>query len=43
MVGLSINERARLGITLAWQEPARFEGIPVEKYVGLGMAQPDRE
>jgi Fe-S cluster assembly ATP-binding protein len=43
MVGLSITERARLGITLAWQEPARFEGIPVGKYVGLGMAQPDRE
>jgi Fe-S cluster assembly ATP-binding protein len=24
MAGLSITERARLGITLAWQEPARF-------------------
>jgi Fe-S cluster assembly ATP-binding protein len=43
LAGLSITERARLGITLAWQEPARFEGIPVGKYVGLGMAQPDRE
>jgi Fe-S cluster assembly ATP-binding protein len=41
--GLSITERARLGITLAWQEPARFEGIPVGKYVGLGLAKPDRE
>lgn len=37
---LSVTERARLGITLAWQEPARFEGIPVGKYVGL--AQPER-
>jgi Fe-S cluster assembly ATP-binding protein len=33
-----INERARLGLTLAWQEPARFEGLPTGKYVGLGMA-----
>jgi len=40
---LSITERARLGITLAWQEPARFEGIPVGKYVSLGLPQPDRE
>jgi Fe-S cluster assembly ATP-binding protein len=42
LAGLSITERARLGITLAWQEPARFEGIPVGKYVGLGQKQPDR-
>ena len=41
--GLSITERARVGITLAWQEPARFEGIPVGKYVGLGLPQPDKE
>ena len=41
--GLSLTQRARLGITLAWQEPARFEGIPVGKYVGLGQSQPDRQ
>ncbi len=41
--GLSITERARLGITLAWQEPARFEGISIGKYVSLGMADADRE
>ncbi|MFZ5809831.1 MAG: ATP-binding cassette domain-containing protein [Chloroflexota bacterium] len=40
---LSISERARLGISLAWQEPARFEGIPIGKYVGLGMEQPNRD
>jgi Fe-S cluster assembly ATP-binding protein len=34
---LSITERARLGITLAWQEPARFEGLPVGKYIGVGV------
>jgi Fe-S cluster assembly ATP-binding protein len=29
----SINERARLGITLAWQEPARFHGISVKEFI----------
>jgi Fe-S cluster assembly ATP-binding protein len=40
--GLSITERARLGITLAWQEPARFEGLPVGKYVSLGQESADK-
>jgi len=30
---LPIAERARLGLTLAWQEPARFEGLPVGAYL----------
>ncbi|WP_457569517.1 ATP-binding cassette domain-containing protein [Desulfurobacterium sp.] len=33
--GLSIYERAKLGITLAWQEPARFEGLTVEEYLRI--------
>ena len=33
--GLEIYERAKLGLTLAWQEPARFEGITVEEYLKL--------
>ncbi|MEO2068245.1 MAG: ABC transporter ATP-binding protein [Desulfurobacteriaceae bacterium] len=33
--GLEVFERAKLGITLAWQEPARFEGITVEEYLKL--------
>ena len=33
----SITERARMGMTLAWQEPARFEGIKVRNYLMLGM------
>lgn len=33
---MPMHERARLGITLAWQEPARFEGIPVPDFVLLG-------
>lgn len=35
--GKSITERARLGITLAWQEPARFEGLSVKDYLDLSM------
>ncbi len=29
----SVDERARLGITLAWQEPARFEGLSVKDFL----------
>jgi Fe-S cluster assembly ATP-binding protein len=36
--GLPIHERARLGISMAWQEPARFEGLTVADYLGLGHA-----
>jgi Fe-S cluster assembly ATP-binding protein len=32
---LGIHERAALGITMAWQEPARFEGISVRRYLTL--------
>jgi Fe-S cluster assembly ATP-binding protein len=37
--GLSVDERARRGITLAWQEPARFEGLPVHKFVLAGARE----
>jgi len=30
---LTINERAKLGMTLGWQEPARFEGLTVENFI----------
>jgi Fe-S cluster assembly ATP-binding protein len=32
---LKIHERAALGITMAWQEPVRFEGISVRDYLTL--------
>ena len=32
---LYIHERARLGITMAWQEPVRFEGISVRDYLTI--------
>jgi Fe-S cluster assembly ATP-binding protein len=37
---LPIDERGRLGLTLAWQEPARFEGLTVGSYLSLGMDRP---
>jgi len=30
---LGIDERARRGITLAWQEPARYEGLTVKNFL----------
>jgi len=30
---LGVDERARRGITLAWQEPARFEGLAIRDYI----------
>lgn len=34
----SIPQRAKLGLTLAWQEAARFEGLTTREYLSLGMA-----
>ncbi len=34
---LSVSERAKRGITMAWQEPARFEGLSVAEYLSLGQ------
>ncbi len=31
--GKNVDERARMGMTLAWQEPARFEGLTVGQFV----------
>jgi Fe-S cluster assembly ATP-binding protein len=32
----TIWQRAKLGITLAWQEPARFEGLSIREFLDLG-------
>lgn len=37
---LSVDERARLGITLAWQEPARFEGLSVDAFIRASAQKP---
>ena len=34
---LSIDERARIGITMGWQEPARFEGLTVRDFLEASM------
>jgi Fe-S cluster assembly ATP-binding protein len=33
--GLGVHDRAGLGISMAWQEPVRFEGIRVRDYLAL--------
>lgn len=33
---LGVTERAKLGVTLLWQEPVRFDGLTVEAYLTLG-------
>ena len=38
---LKIYERARLGITMAWQEPVRFEGISVMDYLSIKNRETD--
>ena len=38
ITALSVSDRAKRGITLAWQEPARFEGLTVKEYLELGTA-----
>jgi Fe-S cluster assembly ATP-binding protein len=43
VTGFSVTERARAGLTLAWQEPARFEGLPTADYLALGMKEPSRK
>jgi len=41
--GLGVTQRARKGLTLAWQEPARFEGLTVRDYIAVGMPEKKEE
>jgi Fe-S cluster assembly ATP-binding protein len=43
LLPMKMYERARLGLTLAWQEPARFEGVTVREYLTLGKPDCDPE
>jgi Fe-S cluster assembly ATP-binding protein len=38
---LAMHERARLGLAISWQEPARFEGISVGEFIALGASDAD--
>jgi Fe-S cluster assembly ATP-binding protein len=40
---LTIDERARRGITFGWQEPARFEGITVTDFVAAGISKEEKK
>ncbi len=40
---LKINERAKKGITLAWQEPARYQGVTVREFLSLGLKSKGEE
>jgi len=40
---LAINERAKKGITLAWQEPARYQGVTVREFLSLGLRSKGEE
>ncbi|MEC9489496.1 MAG: ABC transporter ATP-binding protein [Halanaerobiales bacterium] len=40
---LAINERAKKGITLAWQEPARYQGVTVREFLSLGLKSKGEE
>ncbi len=35
ITNMPIDERAKLGITLAWQNPAYFEGLTVKEYLSI--------
>lgn len=41
--GLSVSQRAKKGISLAWQEPARIEGLGVRDYLNLSGNNPGIE
>jgi Fe-S cluster assembly ATP-binding protein len=40
---LSIDERARLGLTLVFQEPARFEGLGVSEFILAGSKKKSKD
>ena len=37
-----LQKRAKMGLTLAWQEPARFEGLTVKDYIAVGMKNKEK-
>lgn len=43
ITNFSTQARAQQGMTLAWQEPARFEGVSVRKFLALGLESQGKE
>jgi len=33
----TLSQRAKIGITLGWQEPARYEGITIKKFISFSL------
>jgi len=40
---LGVDQRAQRGITLGWQEPARFEGLPIHDFLRASAKDKSRE
>ena len=40
---MKVDERARLGITLGWQEPARFEGLTIWEFLATSAKDKSKE
>lgn len=36
---MPLSKRAKMGITLGWQETVRFEGLTVKDYISVGMKE----
>ncbi len=43
LIDLPVDARARRGITLGWQEPARFEGLSLEQFIGVAARDKSHE
>ena len=42
ITNLTVTERAQAGITLAWQNPAVFEGVSVNDYLSINSKEPEK-
>lgn len=40
---LSVDQRAQRGVSMAWQEPARYEGLTVERFILSGVKKGPRD
>ena len=43
ITNMSITERAKMGMTLAWQMPAYFEGLTVREYLSINKGIPPED
>ena len=43
ITGLALDERARLGMTYGWQEPARFEGLSIYDFISASAKDKSKQ